>query len=31
MPAVIVFERDGGLTKADLDAIGRIGDGLERS
>ena len=28
VPAVIVFERDGGLTEADLDAIGRIGDGL---
>ena len=27
---MIVFERDGGLTKADLDAIGRIGDGLNR-
>ncbi|MGC1164552.1 MAG: MMPL family transporter [Solirubrobacterales bacterium] len=28
VPVVIVFERDGGLTKADLAAIGRIGDGL---
>ena len=28
VPTVIVFERDGGLTKADLNAIGRIGDGL---
>jgi RND superfamily putative drug exporter len=28
VPVVIVFERDGGLTDADLDAIGRIGDGL---
>jgi putative drug exporter of the RND superfamily len=29
IPVVIVFERNGGLTKADLKAIGRIGDGLE--
>jgi putative drug exporter of the RND superfamily len=28
VPVVIVFERDGGLTGADLSAIGRIGDGL---
>ena len=28
VPVVIVFDRDGGLTDADLDAIGRIGDGL---
>jgi RND superfamily putative drug exporter len=28
VPVVIVFERNGGLTKADLDAIARIGDGL---
>jgi RND superfamily putative drug exporter len=28
VPVVIVFERNGGLGKADLDAIGRIGDGL---
>ena len=28
VPVVIVFERDGGLTKADLAAIGRIGEGL---
>ncbi len=28
VPVVIVFKRDGGLTRADLDAIGRIGDGL---
>jgi RND superfamily putative drug exporter len=28
VPVVIVFERDGGLTQADLAAIGRIGDGL---
>jgi len=30
VPVVIVFERNGGLTKADLKAIGRIGDGLNR-
>ena len=30
MPVVIVFERPGGLTKRDLRAIGRIGDGLDR-
>ncbi len=29
VPAVIVFEHDGGLTKADLSAIGRIGQGLD--
>jgi RND superfamily putative drug exporter len=29
VPAVIVFERRGGLTRADLNAIGRIGRGLE--
>jgi RND superfamily putative drug exporter len=29
VPAVIVFERDGGLTEADLNAIGRIGHGLD--
>ena len=28
VPVVIVFERNGGLTPADLDAIGRIGKGL---
>ncbi|HET7418683.1 MAG TPA: MMPL family transporter [Solirubrobacterales bacterium] len=28
VPVVIVFERQGGLEKADLKAIGRIGDGL---
>jgi putative drug exporter of the RND superfamily len=28
VPAVIVFERSGGLTEADLGAIGRIGKGL---
>ncbi len=30
VPVVLVFDRDGGLTKADLSAIGRIGDGLNR-
>ncbi|MDQ3725254.1 MAG: MMPL family transporter, partial [Actinomycetota bacterium] len=30
VPVVIVFERPGGLSKADLNAIGRIGDGLDR-
>jgi RND superfamily putative drug exporter len=30
VPVVIVFNRAGGLTKADLRAIGRIGDGLNR-
>ncbi len=29
VPVVIVFERPGGLTRADLSAIGRIGKGLE--
>ena len=29
VPAVIVFERRGGLTKADLNAIGKVGRGLE--
>jgi RND superfamily putative drug exporter len=28
VPVVIVFERNGGLTKADLDAIARTGEGL---
>jgi RND superfamily putative drug exporter len=28
VPVVIVFAREGGLTKADLNAIGRIGSGL---
>jgi RND superfamily putative drug exporter len=28
VPVVLVFERDGGLTDADLNAIGRIGAGL---
>jgi putative drug exporter of the RND superfamily len=30
VPAVVVFQRDGGLTRADLGAIGRIGDGLNQ-
>jgi RND superfamily putative drug exporter len=30
VPVVLVFERNGGLTRADLNAIGRIGNGLER-
>jgi putative drug exporter of the RND superfamily len=30
VPVVIVFERRGGLSRADLNAIGRIGDGLDR-
>jgi RND superfamily putative drug exporter len=30
VPVLIVFDRDGGLTKADLNAIGRLGEGLER-
>ena len=30
VPVVVVFERRGGLTKRDLNAIGRIGDGLDR-
>jgi RND superfamily putative drug exporter len=30
VPAVIVFERSGGLNTADLKAIGRLGDGLGR-
>jgi RND superfamily putative drug exporter len=30
VPVVIVFDRDGGLTEADLSAIGRVGDGLNR-
>ncbi len=30
VPAVIVFERPGGLRRADLNAIGRIGAGLDR-
>ena len=31
VPVVIVFERDGGLTKADLNAIGRIGERPRRA
>jgi putative drug exporter of the RND superfamily len=30
VPVVIVFERRGGLGRADIDAIGRLGDGLGR-
>ncbi|MGV1049301.1 MAG: MMPL family transporter [Solirubrobacterales bacterium] len=30
VPAVLVFERDGGLTQADLNGIGKLGDGLNR-
>ena len=30
VPVLIVFERNGGLTAADLNAIGRLGNGLER-
>ena len=30
VPLVIVFERQGGLSKADLNAIGRYGDGLRK-
>jgi len=30
VPVVIVFERQGGLTKRDLRAIGRLGNGLDR-
>jgi RND superfamily putative drug exporter len=30
VPAVVVFDRQGGLTKADLNAIGRLGAGLNR-
>jgi RND superfamily putative drug exporter len=30
VPVVIVFQRDGGLSRADLDAIGRIGGGLSK-
>lgn len=30
VPVVLVFNRAGGLTKADLTAIGKIGDGLSR-
>jgi RND superfamily putative drug exporter len=30
VPVLIVFDREGGLTKADFDAIGGLGSGLER-
>lgn len=30
VPVLIVFERDRGLTDADLNAIGRLGEGMER-
>jgi RND superfamily putative drug exporter len=30
VPVILVFVREGGLTKADLNAIGRIGKGLDR-
>jgi RND superfamily putative drug exporter len=30
IPVLIVFDRKGGLTEGDLDAIGRLGDGLGR-
>jgi RND superfamily putative drug exporter len=30
VPVLVVFERDGGLTGADLNAIGRLGEGLDR-
>lgn len=30
IPVLIVFDRGGGLTEADLNAIGRLGDDLER-
>jgi len=30
VPVLIVFERNGGLTEDDLNAIGRLGEGLER-
>jgi putative drug exporter of the RND superfamily len=30
VPVLIVFDRQGGLTEADLNMIGRLGDGLER-
>jgi RND superfamily putative drug exporter len=29
VPVLVVFDRPGGLTAADLDAIGRVGEGLE--
>ncbi|HEY7950189.1 MAG TPA: MMPL family transporter [Solirubrobacterales bacterium] len=30
VPVLVVFERNGGLTAADLNAIGRLGQGLDR-
>jgi RND superfamily putative drug exporter len=30
VPVLVVFERNGGLTDADLNAIGRLGEGLDR-
>jgi RND superfamily putative drug exporter len=30
VPVLVVFERNGGLSGADLDAIGRLGEGLDR-
>jgi RND superfamily putative drug exporter len=30
VPVLVVFERNGGLSAADLDTIGRLGNGLER-
>jgi putative drug exporter of the RND superfamily len=30
VPVLVVFERNGGLSAADLDAIGKLGEGLER-
>ncbi|HSS04089.1 MAG TPA: MMPL family transporter [Solirubrobacterales bacterium] len=30
VPAIVVFERKGGLTRGDLNAIGRLGEGLGR-
>jgi RND superfamily putative drug exporter len=30
IPVLVVFAREGGLTQGDLDAIGRLGQGLER-
>ncbi len=30
VPVLVVFERNGGLTAGDLNAIGRLGDGLEK-
>jgi RND superfamily putative drug exporter len=30
VPVLVVFDREGGLSGADLDAIGRLGEGLDR-